>query len=235
MRARASLVQLAAALCVSGLLTTSGAGASVTTTKTRTGDSVPLVAGGATGKTGYLVYWDQNEEEDFVSMPSGTQGQLLPAWDPNGQMCLLPDGRFVGGYDPTLPAQDNLGSAKPYKQPADGEELDEPNGSFSGQTLYVPGPYKMPGQTIGSDSPPTSNGVFNNNQTYTGCAVDKAGNVFGERHRHRPGPVSRRRAADGWWSGSLRTTRPTASSTDRPRGESGHITPTGRADSPSRG
>ena len=37
----------------------------------------------------------------------------------------------------------------------------------------------MPGQTIGSDSPPTSNGVFNNNQTYTGCAVDKAGNVFG--------------------------------------------------------
>ena len=37
----------------------------------------------------------------------------------------------------------------------------------------------MPGQTIGSDSPPTANGVFNNNQTYTGCAVDKAGNVFG--------------------------------------------------------
>jgi hypothetical protein len=125
------------------------------------------------------VYWDQNEEEDFLSMPSGNQGQLLPAWDPNGQMCVLPDGRFVVGYDPTLPAQDNLGSAKPYKQPADGEELDEPNGSFSGQTLYVPGKYKMPGQTIGSDSPPTSNGVFNNNQTYTGCAVDKAGNVFG--------------------------------------------------------
>ena len=114
-----------------------------------------------------------------MSMPSGAQGQLVPAWDPNGQMCLLPDGRFVVGYDPTLPAQDNLGSAKPYKQPADGEELDEPNGSFSGQTLYVPGPYKLPGQTIGSDSPPSSNGVFNNNQTYTGCAVDKAGNVFG--------------------------------------------------------
>ena len=199
MRARASLVQLAAALCVGGLLTTSGAGASVTTTKTRTGNSVPLVAGGATGKTGYLVYWDQNEEEDFVSMPSGTQGQLVPPWDPNGQMCLLPDGRFVVGYDPTLPAQDNLGSAKPYKQPADGEELDEPNGSFSGQTLYVPGPYKMPGQAIGSDSPPTSKGVFNNNQTYTGCAVDKAGNVFGERYRHRSGPVSpaKQRAVGG--------------------------------------
>jgi hypothetical protein len=144
-----------------------------------TGNSVPLVAGGNVTKSGYIVYWDQNEEEDFVSMPSGVQGQLVPAWDPNGQMCLLPDGRFVVGYDPTLPAQDNNGSAKPYKQPADGEELDEPNGSFSGQTLYVPGPYKMPGQTIGSDSPPSSNGVFNNNQTYTGCAVDKAGNVFG--------------------------------------------------------
>ncbi|MGD0378683.1 MAG: hypothetical protein ABSC30_01735 [Acidimicrobiales bacterium] len=143
------------------------------------GNSVPLVAGGSTAKASYLVYWDQNEEEDFLSMPSGTQGQLVPPWDPNGQMCLLPDGRFVVGYDPTLPAQHNLGSAKPYKQPADGVELDEPNGSFSGQTLYVPGPYKMPGQSIGSDSPPTSNGVFNNNQTYTGCAVDKAGNVFG--------------------------------------------------------
>ena len=61
-------------------------------------------------------------------------------------MCILPDGRFVVGYDPTLPNQHNLGSAKPYKQPPDGEELDEPNGSFSGQTLYVPGPYKMPGR-----------------------------------------------------------------------------------------
>jgi len=153
--------------------------ASTTTVAAPPGDSVPTVAGGVTGKPGYLVYWDQNEEVDFLSMPSGTQGQLLPAWDLNGQMCILPDGRFVGGYDPTLPGQRNLGSAKPYKQPADGEELDEPNGSFSGQNLYVPGPYKMPGQSIGSDSPPTSNGVFNNNQTYTGCMIDKAGDVFG--------------------------------------------------------
>ena len=99
-----------------------------TATSTPTGSSVPLVAGGVAPKSGYLVYWDQNEEEDFLSMPSGVQGQLVPPWDPNGQMCLLPDGRFVVGYDPTLPAQDNLGSAKPYKQPADGEELDEPNG-----------------------------------------------------------------------------------------------------------
>jgi hypothetical protein len=146
---------------------------------TPTGDTVPLVAGGSTANIDYLVYWDQNEEVDFLSMPSGTQGQLLPAWDLNGQVCVLPDGRFVGGVDPTLPDQHNLGSAKPYKQPADGEELDEPNGSFSGQVLYVPGPYKMPGQSIGSDSPPSANGVFNNNQTYTGCAVDHSGNVFG--------------------------------------------------------
>jgi len=141
-------------------------------------DTVPLVPGGSTANIGYLVYWDQNEEVDFLSMPSGTEGQLLPAWDLNGQVCVLPDGRFVGGYDPTLPSQRDLGSAKPYKQPADGEELDEPNGSFSGETLYVPGPYKMPGQSIGGDSPPSSNGVFNNNQTYTGCVIDKAGNVL---------------------------------------------------------
>ena len=178
MRLKGFPIGLAAVACVGALMAVSSPPAGATTA-TKTGNSVPLVAGGATGKAAYLVYWDQNEEQDFLSMPSGTQGQLLPPWDPNGQMCILPDGRFVVGYDPTLPAQDNLGSAKPYKQPADGEELDEPNGSFSGQTLYVPGPYKAPGQTIGSDSPPTSNGVFNNNQTYTGCAIDKAGNVFG--------------------------------------------------------
>ena len=140
--------------------------------------SPSLDVGGTTGGSGYLVYWDQNEEEDFLSMPSGLQGQLVPPWDPNGQMCVLPNGQFVVGYDPTLPAQDNLGSAKPYKQPADGEELDEPNGAFSGQNLYVPGPFKMPGQSIGSDSPPTANGVFNNNQTYTGCVVGAHNNVF---------------------------------------------------------
>jgi hypothetical protein len=164
----------------SGTTTTTAAGAGTPTTNVSgTAGTSTTVVGGVTGASGYDVYWDQNEEVDFLAMPSGTQGQLLPAWDLNGQMCVLPDGRFVGGYDPTLPAQRNLGSAKPYKQPADGEELDEPNGSFSGQTLYVPGPYKMPGQSIGSDSPPTSNGVFNNNQTYTGCAISKSGNIFG--------------------------------------------------------
>ncbi len=152
--------------------------ATVSTNVASTGPIAPIT-GGVKGKPGYLVYWDQNEEVDFLSSPSGVQGQLFPPWDLNGQMCVLPDGRFVGGYDPTLPAQDNLGSAKPYKQPADGEELDNPDGAFTGQTLYVPGPYKLPGQSIGSDSPPTANGVFNNNQTYTGCAIDKSGNVFG--------------------------------------------------------
>jgi len=164
----------------SGTTTTTAAGTgSPTTNVSGTAGTSTTVVGGVTGASGYDVYWDQNEEVDFLSMPSSTQGQLLPAWDLNGQVCILPDGRFVGGYDPTLPGQRNLGSAKPYKQPADGLELDEPNGSFSGQTLYVPGPYKMPGQSIGGDSPPSSNGVFNNNQTYTGCAISKNGNIFG--------------------------------------------------------
>src|SRR5579863_730108 len=172
---------LAGALCMAGLLAacSSGSSSPQASTVTPKGDTVPLVAGGVLPKSGYLVYWDQNEEVDFLSMPSGLQGQLLPAWDLNGQVCVLPDGRFVGGYDPTLPGQRNLGSAKPYKQPPDGEELDEPNGSFSGQTLYVPGRYKLAGETIGSDSPPTPDGVFNNNQTYTGCAVMKNGNILG--------------------------------------------------------
>jgi hypothetical protein len=142
------------------------------------GASAAASRGGEKGKPGYLVYWDQNEEVDFLSMPSGQQGQLLPAWDLNGQVCVLPGGRFVGGYDPTLPNQHNLGGEKPYKQPPDGMELVEPNGAFSGQTLYVPGPYKMHGEKIGSDSPPTPDGVYNNNQTYTGCAVDRRHDVL---------------------------------------------------------
>ena len=125
---------LVLAACSSGTpnaqKTTTTTGAANVTESTNLPSTGPLapVTGGVTGKPGYFVYWDQNEEVDFLSMPSGTQGQLLPAWDLNGQVCVLPDGRFVGGYDPTLPAQDNLGSAKPYKQPADGEELDNPNG-----------------------------------------------------------------------------------------------------------
>jgi hypothetical protein len=166
------------AACSTG--TTAATSTSTSTTSLSAGTTTTAaVVGGVTGKPGYFVYWDQNEEVDLLSMPTGAQGQLLPAWDLNGQVCVLPDGRFVGGYDPTLPGQRNLGSAKPYKQPPDGLELDQPNGSFSGQDLYVPGPYKLPGETIGGDSPPTPDGVFNNNQTYTGCAVDGAGNVFG--------------------------------------------------------
>ena len=30
-------------------------------------------------------------------MPKGTLGQLLPAWDLNGQMCVLPEAVSVGG------------------------------------------------------------------------------------------------------------------------------------------
>ena len=136
--------------------------------------------GGISGKSGYVVYWDQNEEVDFLSVPSGLQGQLMPAWDLNGQVCVLPDGtgRFVGGLDPTLPSQRNPGGLKPYKQPAIGEELNQPNGSFSGQVLYVPGPYKLPGQAIGDDSPPDATGVFNGNSTYTGCAFTQDRNLL---------------------------------------------------------
>ncbi len=117
MQHRKKLTLPVAVLCLGTFLAACSSASSAPST-TPTGDSVPLVKGGSAGTASYLVYWDQNEEVDFLSMPSGTQGQLLPAWDLNGQVCILPDGRFVGGYDPTLPAQDNLGSAKPYKQPA---------------------------------------------------------------------------------------------------------------------
>ena len=82
-RTSRALICLAAALCFGGLLAACSSSASSSTTPT--GSSVPLVSGGSAGSSSYLVYWDQNEEEDFSAMPSGTQGQLIPAWDPNGR------------------------------------------------------------------------------------------------------------------------------------------------------
>ena len=233
-RRTAAVARLGAVACLAALVAgvassaSPGAPAGAAASASTPGSTVPKTAGGVHGTPGYLVYWDQNEEVDFLSMPSGTQGQLLRAWDLNGQVCVLPGGRFVGGYDPTLPNQDNLGSAKPYKQPADGEELDEPNGSFSGETLYVPGPYKMPGQSVGQDSPPTANGVFNNNSTYTGCALDKHANVFGTDIATAQGdyPPAEQRAPGRVVRAELHHLL--HRTTDRPRVATDRITPMGR-------
>jgi hypothetical protein len=96
-------------------------------------------------------------------------------------MCIVPDhsGRFVVGYNPTLPSQHNPGSLKPYKEPPVGEAMYDRHGRFSGQTLFVPGPYHLPGQTVGGDIPPDAgSGNFNNNGTMTGCAFDHEANLF---------------------------------------------------------
>ena len=129
----------------------------------------------------YTVYWDENEEEDFLRAPSGQTGQLIPPWDPNGQLCILPDhsGRFVVGYNPTLASQNNPGSLKPLKEPAVGEALYDRHGRFI-KTIFVPGPFALPGTTVGGDIPPDAAdaGVFNDNGSMTGCAFDHTGNLF---------------------------------------------------------
>ncbi|MGH9081504.1 MAG: hypothetical protein ACRDYE_15770, partial [Acidimicrobiales bacterium] len=171
---------LALLVLVASLLAacSSNSGSAGTTTATTAGATGGTAALAASKRPAYLVYWDQNEEVDFLSMPSGQKGILMPPWDLNGQMCVLPDNsaRFVGGYDPTQPNQDNVGSLLPYKQPPIGEELDRPDGSFSGQTMYVPGPYKYAGQSVGGDSPRAPDGSFNSASTYTGCVFDQHGN-----------------------------------------------------------
>jgi sugar lactone lactonase YvrE len=60
------------------------------------------------------------------------------------------------------------------KTPPIGEALYDKHGSFTGTTLFVPGVYE------GGDIPPDTagGGAFNDNGTMTGCAVDRAGNVF---------------------------------------------------------
>lgn len=126
-----------------------------------------------------LVYWDQNEEEDALVAP-GEIRQLIAPWDPNGQMCILPDGsgRFVTGYNPTLPSQHNPGSLKPVKNPPTGMALWDQNGDFTGTTIVVPGPYALPGSDVGGDIPPDPDGTFNANGAFTGCAFDSKGDLF---------------------------------------------------------
>lgn len=149
-------------------------------------------AGGAEGtggagafhapRSGYIVYWDQNEEEDYYASATGTEGQLVRPWDPNGQMCIVPHtgGEFVVGYDPTNPSQHNPGGPPhhPFKQPPDGEELDNAHGGWTGKNLYVPGPFRMAKGDPASDVPPGPGGIFNGQSTYTGCATDSRGDVF---------------------------------------------------------
>ena len=147
-----------------------------------TPSSSSSAAASSSGPGGYYVYWDQNEEVDYLAMPSGQTGRLVPPWDANGQLCVVPDGsgRFTTGYNPTLPDQHNPGGVKPYMQPPVGEALWSRDGRFSGQTAAVPGPYQLPGQTRGGDVPPdaAAGDAYNNNGTYTGCAFDSRADLF---------------------------------------------------------
>jgi hypothetical protein len=142
--------------------------------QTTTGFSAPT--------TGYIVYWDQDEEVDYYESANNTQGQLMTPWDLNGQVCLMNDGtgRWVGGSDPTNQSQHNPGGPPtyPFKQPAISEEMNDVNGNFTGTTMYVPGPYRMAPGLPGEDSPPDPTGIYNGQATYTGCAVDAHHNVF---------------------------------------------------------
>ena len=119
------------------------------------------------------VYWDQNEEEDAIT-PDGQLAQLVTPWDPNGQMAIFPDesGRFVIPYDPTLPSQHNPGSFRPVKYPPIGLAVYDRLGNFTGQTIFVPGPF------AGGDIPPTAAGIYNDNGTFEGAIFNAQGDLF---------------------------------------------------------
>lgn len=181
-----------------------------TATRAPTSPPAPTATPTTAPSPAAFVYWDQNEEEDAL-LPNGALAQLVPPWDPNGQMCIFPSGfgpsgggGFVVGYNPTLPNQHNLGSLKPYKNPPVGEAVWDRHGNFTGQVIYVPGPYALPGLSTGGDIPPDPNrtfctngtttgscttdadcpagacsGTFNDNGSFTGCAFDSKGHLFG--------------------------------------------------------
>jgi hypothetical protein len=138
------------------------------------------------------VYFDQREEEDIYTYPSGAVGQgskgLIAPWDPNGQLCLLPNntGQFVTGYNPTTPDQtETPGRLKPYKQPPTGEAVWDRNGNWTGRNLYVSGPYfinpkthAVTGTRAGGDDPADAAGSFHTDATYTGCAFNSQKVLF---------------------------------------------------------
>jgi hypothetical protein len=177
------------AVTVIGLVPVTVAGSS-TSAGSATGGTVPGGNGMRSGdkatsapKSGYIIYWDQNEEEDYYASADNSMGQLETPWDPNGQMCIVPHthGGYVVGYDPTNPSQHNPGGppGHAFKSPPIGEELQNHFGVWTGKNLFVPGPYALKKGLKGGDSP-AKNGVFNGQSTYTGCAADAKGNVFGD-------------------------------------------------------
>jgi hypothetical protein len=179
-----------------------------TATATLTATTEPTATPTVEPTPALFVYWDQNEEQDARTL-DGRLVQLVAPWDPNGQMCIFPDssgrpGQFVTGYNPTLPSQHNLGSLLPLKNPPVGMAVWDRHGGFTGQTIYVPGPYALPGSDIGGDIPPDNSsmfctdgvtahcnsdadcpngskcsGTFNDNGSFTGCAFDSKGDLFG--------------------------------------------------------
>ena len=137
-------------------------------------------------------------------MPSGTQGQLLPAWDLNGQVCVLPDGRFVGGLRPHA-----AGPAQP-RRPEALQAARRRRGARRAQRL-VQRPDPLRARPL-QDAGPVHRQRL---------AAHRQRRVQQQPDLHRAAPstrpatssattspprraTTRRRAADGWWSGSRR-------------------------------
>jgi hypothetical protein len=170
----------------------SACGSSPTATGSSSSSTAPGGSSAAHPSSGVSVYWDQDEEQEYIQPPSSQPHVLVSPWDPNGQMCLLPDhsGRFVIGYDPTNPdgQGSNPGSKLPFKDPPDGIALYNSDGTFTGTTFYVPGKYPNLHQgggstnnaNVGGDAPPAASDSnhFNDNSTFTGCAFDQHGNLY---------------------------------------------------------
>ena len=135
-------------------------------------------APGDNGRPGYLVYWDQNEEVDFLYMP-GAQGQLLPAWDLNGQVCVLPAGASSAATTRRCPASATSAASSPTSSRPTGRSSNCPTARSAVRPSPCPGPYKMPGQTVGQDSPPTADGSSTTTRPTPAAPSTSTQNIFG--------------------------------------------------------
>ena len=188
-------------------------------------------------RSGYLVYWDQDEEVDYYSSTDGSQGQLMAPWDLNGQTCVLNDGsgRFIGGLGPdqsqsaqsrraTEPPVQTAGRQRGGEQRA--RRVHRARRSLSRALPDGPRP-TGPGRARGRHRRATTGSPPTPGAPSTASTTSSPVTSGPPRARSRSPPTA------AWSSGSRRPTPRPVCSTGPTPAESGRTTPTARADSPS--
>ena len=110
------------------------------------------------------------------------------------------------GTTPRFRRRTTWGAPSPTSSRPTARNSTSPTARSADRTSTCPARTRCPASPSGATHRRRPNGVFNNNQTYTGCVVDQSGNVLANDIATAQGQYPPR-AADAWWSGSPRATR----------------------------